>query len=41
MIREGLESGNALDFTRGTNIHAWERLFSLLANAQGFKVSGI
>lgn len=40
-VREGLESGNALDFTHGTNIHAWERLFSLLANAQGFKVKGI
>src|SRR5258708_4039800 len=40
-IRKGLEDGNALDFTSGTNIHAWERLFSFLANAQGYKIKGI
>jgi len=40
-IREGLERGNALDFTSGTNIHAWERVFSLMANAEGYKITGI
>lgn len=40
-IRGGLEAGNALDFLKGTNIHAWERLFSFLALAQGLKVRGI
>jgi len=40
-IRETLESGNALDFNKGTNIHAWERLFTLIADAMGYKVTGI
>jgi lipopolysaccharide biosynthesis protein len=40
-IRSGLESGNALDFANGTNIHAWERLFSFIAHSQGYKTTGI
>ena len=40
-VREGFEKGNSLDFDKGTNIHAWERLFSLIANSQGFKTIGI
>jgi lipopolysaccharide biosynthesis protein len=40
-IRKGLERGNALDFIKGTNIHSWERLFSFITNAQGYKTTGI
>ena len=40
-VRKEFEKGNALDFDKGTNIHAWERLFSFVANSQGFKTSGI
>ena len=40
-VREELEKGNALDFDNGTNIHAWERLFSFVAFSQGFKTKGI
>jgi lipopolysaccharide biosynthesis protein len=41
MIRKELEKGNSLDFDKGTNIHAWERLFSFIANSQGYKTIGI
>jgi lipopolysaccharide biosynthesis protein len=40
-IRKEFEKGNSLDFDRGTNIHAWERLFSFIAHSQGFKTIGI
>ena len=40
-IREGLENGNALDFYKGTNIHAWERIMSWIATSQGYKIYGI
>jgi lipopolysaccharide biosynthesis protein len=40
-VRKDFEKGNSLDFEKGTNIHAWERLFSLIANSQGFKTIGI
>jgi lipopolysaccharide biosynthesis protein len=40
-VRRGLERGNALDFTRGTNIHAWERLFSFITDSLGYKTTGI
>ncbi|MES1219439.1 MAG: rhamnan synthesis F family protein [Bacteroidota bacterium] len=40
-VRKEFEKGNSLDFNKGTNIHAWERLFSLIANSQGFKTIGI
>jgi lipopolysaccharide biosynthesis protein len=40
-VRKELEKGNALDFVNGTNIHAWERLFSFIAHSQGFKTTGI
>ena len=40
-VRASFERGNALDFVTGTNIHAWERIFPLLANAQGYTITGI
>ena len=40
-IRSRLEHGNELDFHKGTYIHSWERIFSWLANAQGFEIAGI
>jgi lipopolysaccharide biosynthesis protein len=40
-VRKGFEAGNSLDFDKGTNIHAWERLFSFIAHSQGFKTVGI
>lgn len=40
-IRKEFEKGNTLDFDKGTNIHAWERLFSFIASSQGFKTVGI
>lgn len=40
-IRESLEEGNVLDFEKGTYVHAWERLFSLLPDAYGYKIAGI
>ena len=40
-IRKALEKGNSLDFDKGTNIHAWERLFSFIAHSHGFKTIGI
>jgi len=40
-IRKELEKGNSLDFFKGTNTHAWERLFSFIVHAQGFKTIGI
>jgi lipopolysaccharide biosynthesis protein len=40
-VRKEFEKGNSLDFDQGTNIHAWERLFSFIANSQGFKTIGI
>jgi lipopolysaccharide biosynthesis protein len=40
-IRSDLESGNALDFNKGTYIHAWERIMSWIATSQGYKIHGI
>lgn len=40
-VRKEFEKGNSLDFDKGTNIHAWERLFSFIAQSQGFKTIGI
>lgn len=40
-IRSDLEQGNALDFTRGTYIHSWERLMSWIATSQGYTIYGI
>jgi lipopolysaccharide biosynthesis protein len=40
-IRGSLETGNALDFSRGTYIHAWERIMSWIATSQGYKINGI
>ena len=40
-LRKSLEKGNVLDFDKGTNVHAWERLFSFLPNAYGYKIAGI
>jgi lipopolysaccharide biosynthesis protein len=40
-VRKELEKGNKLDFENGTNLHAWERLFSFIAHSQGFKTTGI
>lgn len=40
-IRKELEKGNSLDFYKGTNTHAWERLFSFIANSQGYKTIGV
>jgi len=40
-VRKELEEGNSLDFFRGTNTHAWERLFSFIAHSQGFKTIGV
>jgi lipopolysaccharide biosynthesis protein len=40
-VREEFEKGNSLDFDKGTNIHAWERLFSFIAHSQGYKTIGI
>lgn len=40
-VRKEFEKGNSLDFDNGTNIHAWERLFSFIAHSQGFKTVGI
>ena len=40
-IRKDLENGNALDFHKGTNVHAWERIMSWIATSQGYKVYGI
>jgi lipopolysaccharide biosynthesis protein len=33
-----MEEGNALDFSRGTYIHAWERLLPWIATSQGYKI---
>ncbi|MEJ8816637.1 rhamnan synthesis F family protein [Lacibacter sp. H407] len=40
-IRKDFETGNALDFTKGTLIHAWERLFTMISTSQGYKIKGI
>jgi lipopolysaccharide biosynthesis protein len=40
-VRKEFEKGNSLDFDKGTNIHAWERLFSFIAHSQGYKTIGI
>ena len=40
-IRKDFESGNALDFTKGTLIHAWERLFTMIVTSKGYKIKGI
>jgi lipopolysaccharide biosynthesis protein len=39
--REKLEKGNVLDLENGTYTHCWERLFSFIAENQGYKVIGI
>ena len=39
--REKLETGNVLDLEQGTYTHAWERLFCLIADDQGYKIKGI
>jgi lipopolysaccharide biosynthesis protein len=39
--REMLEEGNFTDDYEGTYTHSWERIFCLLANAQGFTIKGI
>ncbi len=36
-----LESGNVLDFDKGTRIHAWERFLSWIAAGQNYKITGI
>jgi lipopolysaccharide biosynthesis protein len=36
-----LESGNVLDFNKGTRIHAWERFLSWIASEQNYKIMGI
>ena len=40
-VRMKLEDGNTMDLTRGTAIHSWERLLSMISNDQGFKIKGI
>jgi len=40
-IREQLEAGNAMDFVKGTYIHAWERIMSWIATSQGYGLYGI
>jgi len=40
-IRAQLESGNALDFNKGTYIHSWERIMSWIATSQGYTIYGI
>lgn len=40
-IHSKLESGNTLDFSNGTRLHAWERIFSWIATSQGYRVYGI
>jgi lipopolysaccharide biosynthesis protein len=40
-IRKDFESGNTLDFTKGTLIHAWERLFTMISTSKGYKIKGI
>jgi lipopolysaccharide biosynthesis protein len=40
-IRQQLETGNAMDFTKGTYIHAWERIMSWVASSQGYQLYGI
>jgi lipopolysaccharide biosynthesis protein len=40
-IRGSLEAGNAVDFSKGTYIHAWERIMSWIATSQGYKINGI
>lgn len=40
-IRKDFETGNALDFTKGTLIHAWERFFTMISTSQGYKIKGI
>ena len=40
-IHADLESGNALDFYKGTYIHSWERIMSWIATSQGYKIYGV
>lgn len=40
-ILSTLEPGNVLDYNRGTQTHAWERLLSWMATDQGYKIKGI
>jgi lipopolysaccharide biosynthesis protein len=39
-IRAGLETGNTMDFNKGTYIHSWERIFSWIASSQGHILYG-
>jgi len=40
-IRADLETGNALDFDKGTYIHSWERVMSWIATSQEYKIYGV
>lgn len=40
-IINGLERMNCLDHTIGTSVHAWERIFSWIANNGGQRVYGV
>lgn len=40
-IRSQLETGNVLDFTRGTYVHAWERIMSWVVTSQRYSIYGI
>lgn len=40
-IRATLETGNVLDHIKGTNTHAWERMFSWIAATFNYQVKGI
>ncbi|HVS96778.1 MAG TPA: rhamnan synthesis F family protein [Puia sp.] len=37
-VRATLERGNALDHEKGTVTHCWERMFSWMATASGYKI---
>ncbi len=40
-IRSTLETGNILDYEKGSFSHAWERMFSWIVLNRGFKIAGI
>lgn len=35
------KGGNVVDFSKGTNIHAWERIMCWIATSQGYSIYGI
>jgi len=41
LIRENLEAGNVMDLHGERLTHTWERMFSWIANSEGYKVNGI